>query len=188
MKILFFLYTLIIFSNEISTDTISVEKTTTTLQQLKTEILSIHETIKLMIETLSNEREAQRYKKILNSTLQNLKEQDYKELETKEEDFTKALLKIRKALILFYIKTNRYPTDIYELIPNFIDSIPKIKINDEYSNSIKYVRTNTYDRDYTKAIDSTTTYLYFSDPKSSYWGFFIINSTNTYNNEPYYKY
>lgn len=187
MKILFFLYTFI-FSNEISTNTISVEKTTTTLEHLKTELLSINEVIKAKIETLNDEKDAQRYKIILNYTLENLNTQEQKELQETEEDFTKALLKIRRALISFYIKTNRYPTDIKELIPNFINSIPKIKINDEYSNSIKHVRTNIYDKDYTKAIDSTTTYLYFSDPKSSYWGFFIINSTNTYNNDPYYKY
>lgn len=106
----------------------------------------------------------------------------------KFDNFTDALLLVRRALISFYIKTNKYPSDLRELQPDFLKSIPYIKIHSDYGNSIKYVRTNLYDKDYIKAIDSTTEYLYFADPKSSYWGFFIINSTNTFKDTPYYKY
>lgn len=104
------------------------------------------------------------------------------------ENFTEALLNVRKALISFYLRTNRYPIDLKELIPEFLKAIPYVKIHSDYGNSIKYIRTTSYDKDYTKAVDSTTEYLYFADPKSSYWGFFIINSTSTYNSTPYYKY
>ncbi len=100
----------------------------------------------------------------------------------------KALLEIRKALISYYIKLNRYPSTLDELVPNFIPFIPEIKIHSDFNSSVKYIRTNAFDKDYTKAIDSSTEYLYFADQKSIYWGFLIINSTREVNGIPYYKY
>lgn len=188
MVIFVFLYILIL-ANETSTQTFTIQNTESSLNELRSELISITEIIKSKIEVLDNEKEAQNYKAILTETLEKINNiKTNQELNEKEDNFTQALLKVRKALISFYIKTNRYPLDLNELIPNFIKSVPQIKINSNYSNSIKYIRTTSFDRDYTKAIDSTTTYIYFSDPKSSYWGFFIINSTDTFNDTPYYKY
>ncbi len=123
--------------------------------------------------------------KILKDTKENISALKNKKI---FQDPQKALYEIRKALISYYIKLNRYPSTLDELVPNFISSIPEIKIHSESNLSVKYIRTNAFDKDYTKAVDSSTEYIYFADPKSIYWGFLIINSTREVNGIPYYKY
>ncbi len=106
----------------------------------------------------------------------------------KEDNFQKALLKLRKSLLIYFLKTNRYPNDINEMVPDFLDMIPQININGDYKAEIKYVRTNKHDKKYENAIDNTTEYVYFSDPQSIYWGLILINSDKEFNNHPFYKY
>lgn len=108
-------------------------------------------------------------------------------LDKKEENFKKAILKLRKAILNFFIKTNKYPKQIEELIGNFIKFIPEINIHGEFNSRVKYV-SKEFDRDYTKAVDNTTEYIYFSDPQSKYWGFLIINSDKKFEERFYYEY
>ncbi len=86
-----------------------------------------------------------------------------------------------------FIKTNRYPKQLEELEDTFIDFIPQINIHGEFNSRIKYV-SKEFDRDYTKAVDNTTEYIYFSDPQSKYWGLFLINSNKKFEEKHYYEY
>ncbi|NLH39356.1 MAG: hypothetical protein GX445_04760 [Elusimicrobia bacterium] len=97
-------------------------------------------------------------------------------VEKKETDYNKALIKVRKALMDYFIKTNRYPKNIEELVPYFTDFIPEIDVHNEFNSRIKYIRTRDFDKNYSKAVDNSSEYLYFADPQSLYWGLFIINS------------
>lgn len=97
-------------------------------------------------------------------------------IEKKETDYSKALIKVRKALMGYFIKTNRYPKNIEELVPYFTDFIPDIDVHNEFNSRIKYIRTRDFDKNYSKAVDNSSEYIYFADPQSLYWGFFIINS------------
>jgi hypothetical protein len=92
-----------------------------------------------------------------------------------EEDIQKALIKLRKALIEYYFKFNLYPLYLDELVPRFISCIPEINIHGEKSKRIKYVSNLSYDKNYNSAIDETTEYIYFSNPRSKYWGLLILN-------------
>lgn len=97
-------------------------------------------------------------------------------VEKKEPDYNKALIKVRKALMDYFIKTNRYPKNIEELVPYFTDFIPEIDVHNEFNSRIKYIRTRDFDKNYLKAVDNSSEYLYFADPQSLYWGLLIINS------------
>jgi hypothetical protein len=92
-----------------------------------------------------------------------------------EEDSEKAILKLRKALIDYYFKFNLYPLYLDELVPRFISCIPEINIHGEKSKRIKYISNLSYDKNYNAAIDETTEYIYFSNPRSKYWGLLILN-------------
>ncbi|MCX7641190.1 MAG: hypothetical protein N2Z20_00970 [Elusimicrobiales bacterium] len=148
----------------------------------------IIEEIKLELYSITDDKIKKDAEKILQNTLDGLKILKKTPTNICVYNISQSLLNLRKALISFYIKTNKYPFDLNELVPNFLFFIPQINIHGECNSRIKYIRNTNYDKDYTKAIDSSTEYLYFSDPKSSYWGFLIINSTHTFNEIPYYKY
>jgi hypothetical protein len=92
-----------------------------------------------------------------------------------EEDIQKALIKLRKALIEYYFKFNLYPLYLDELVPRFISCIPEINIHGEKSKRVKYISNLSYDKNYNSAIDETTEYIYFSNPRSKYWGLLILN-------------
>jgi len=97
-------------------------------------------------------------------------------VEKKEPDYNKALIKVRKALMDYFIKTNRYPKNIDEIVPYFTDFIPEIDVHNDFNSRIKYIRTRDFDKNYSKAVDNSSEYLYFADPQSLYWGLLIINS------------
>lgn len=97
-------------------------------------------------------------------------------IEKRESDYNKALIKMRKALMAYFIKTNRYPKNIEELVPYFTDFIPEIDVHNEFNSRIKYIRTREFDKNYLRAVDNSSEYIYFADPQSLYWGLFIINS------------
>ncbi len=144
-----------------------------TIEDIKREILQIDDTKK------------EKILKILKETKDNIRL-------LKDEEYIKepqqALLELRKAILSYYLKTNKYPSVLEELVPEFIPYIPKIEINSESASSVKYIRTSRFDTDYAKAVDSSSQYIYFSDPKSIYWGFLIINSTHQLNGIPLWKY
>jgi len=114
---------------------------------------------------------------ILDETTDKIKYfKDHSNLDKKEKDCEKALLKIRKALIKYFILTNRYPKNLEELVPYFTDYIPEINIHGNYDSRIKYISDRKFDKNYENAIDRSSEYIYFSDPQSVYWGFIILNS------------
>jgi len=82
---------------------------------------------------------------------------------------------IQKALIEYYFKFNLYPLYLDELVPRFISCIPEINIHGEKSKRVKYISNLSYDKNYNSAIDETTEYIYFSNPRSKYWGLLILN-------------
>ncbi len=104
-------------------------------------------------------------------------------------DFKEAIIKLRIALQAYLQKNYRYPKSLQELFPFYIKCMPAIKITDDYLSSVRYIRTNSYDKDYKRAIDDKTAWLYFSDPQSIYFGLILINS-NAYSQEgiQYFRY
>ncbi|GAB4032117.1 MAG: hypothetical protein Fur0012_10210 [Elusimicrobiota bacterium] len=107
----------------------------------------------------------------------------------KESDFKKSLLEMRLALQSYLHKNYRPPKDIEELFPLYISCKPKIKIKKDYEFSVEYVRTSDYDKNYTMAVTGNSSYLYFSDPQSIYFGLLLINSkSNSPDGTPYYLY
>lgn len=107
----------------------------------------------------------------------------------KDSDFKNALIEIRLAMQAYLHKNYRHPKDIEELFPIYIPCKPRIKIKKDYSFSVEYVRTSDYDKNYTMAVTGNSSYLYFSDPQSIYFGLFIINSKDlSPDGTPYYLY
>ena len=177
-----FLSIIILLSSQddkIQSDTVEITK-----EHIGGTACTFNETLEKIRFEIEKSSHPCQFEEILNETLSRIRNLN----SHKFDNFTDALLMVRRSLISFYLRTNRYPLDLKEIQPEFLPFIPYVKIHSEYGNSIKYIRTNSYDNDYTKAVDSTTEYLYFADPKSSYWGFFIINSTSQYKSQPYYKY
>lgn len=103
------------------------------------------------------------------------------------EDPLKALLKIRKSLLDYFLKTNTYPKNLEELLPHFLASIPQINVHNKCDARIKYVN-DFKGKNYERIIDNTTEYIYFSDNQSPYYGFLLINSDKEYNGSKMYKY
>ncbi len=192
-RILFFLtlfhQTTKVFCEEIDISTITQSNQISQTIKSNQEIEDLLNLIKEEIYYIENSTESITNIKIILNDARNkiltLKEKG--KLNKKEEDFRKAILKIRKALLNSFIKTNRYPKQLEELEDTFIDFIPQINIHGEFNSRIKYV-SKEFDRDYTKAVDNTTEYIYFSDPQSKYWGLFLINSNKKFEEKHYYEY
>lgn len=149
-------------------------KTDFSRDELKCNILGEIHKITVNSDAILNSEKSDILFKILQETnkrIIKLKENNINNFFSPEE----SAIYLRKAILDYFFKTNKYPVNLNELIPEFIPYIPEINIHGEKNNRIKYIKSRKYDRNYRDAIDNKTEYIYFSDPDSRYWGLLILN-------------
>jgi len=102
-----------------------------------------------------------------------------KELDEKERSAAakKALQTFRAGLRAYYsAKGGEYPRDPALLIPAQLPEVPELHLpGHERTAEVTIINSKKYDKDFSRAVDDTGGWLYFSDPESDNYGLLLLD-------------
>jgi len=106
-----------------------------------------------------------------------------KALEDKERSAAakKTLQAFRAGLQVYYgIKGGEYPKDPALLIPELIPEVPELHLPEhERTAKVTVINSKKYDKDFSRAVDDTGGWLYFSSPESDNYGLLLLDCSHT---------
>jgi len=116
-----------------------------------------------------------------------------KELDDRERSAAakKTLQAFRAGLQVYYgVKGGEYPKDPALLIPAMIREVPELHLPEHKRTSeVTVINSKKYDKDFSRAVEDTGGWLYFSDPGSDNYGLLLLDCSHTEaGGSEFYKY
>lgn len=106
-----------------------------------------------------------------------------KELDEKERSAAakKSLQAFRAGLRAYYsAKGGEYPRDPALLIPALLPAVPELALpGHKRTAGVTIINSKKYDKDFSRAVDDTGGWLYFSDPGSDNYGLLLLDCDHT---------
>jgi len=116
-----------------------------------------------------------------------------KALEDKERSAAakKTLQAFRAGLQVYYgAKGGEYPRDPALLIPELIREVPELHLPEhDRTARVTVINSKKYDKDFSRAVEDTGGWLYFSNPESDNYGLLLLDCSHTEaGGSEFYKY
>ena len=116
-----------------------------------------------------------------------------KALEDKERSAAakKTLQAFRSGLQVYYgVKGGEYPREPALLIPELIREVPELHLPEhDRTARVTVINSKKYDKDFSRAVEDTGGWLYFSDPGSDNYGLLLLDCSHTEaGGSEFYKY